>query len=210
MYAWFANMTPVQNGLLSADAPGPRQMRTNRRRSTSLAPSYGSELSRVTLVENDPGLTADHNSKSDNSYEIITCDSPKYTWLNHLRGVFCLSLSKKDNMRKEYRRAKTPVRSVVCSSSSFAFFSHSDANIYDTISSFNSLTRTYRVIKTSQHGLRPGFSPSMSTQIEEIKVLRLFPRSENVLSTRAIYKATSCLVSSLKEYSNALQKCSAS
>jgi hypothetical protein len=185
-------------------------MHANHRRSTSLALSYRSELSLVTLVENDPELTADHNSKSDNSYEIITCDPPKHTWLNHLRGVFYLSLSKTDIMRKEYSRAKTPVRSVVCSPSSFAFLSHSDADICDTLSSFNTLTRTYRMIKISQHRLHPGSSLSMSTQTEETKALRLFRRLENVPSTRAIYKATSCLASSLKEYSSILRKGSAS
>lgn len=191
-------MTLVRNGLLAADAPA------NRRRSTSLTASDRSDLSRVTLVENDPELAA------DDSHEIISYYRPKYSRVEHLRGLFCLSLSKKAAMRKKYSRAKTPVGSVVCRPPSFAFFTRLDADIYSIISSINSLTRTYRMIKTSQHGLHPGFSLSMSTQTEETKALRLFPRSENVPSIRATYKATSCLVSSLKEYSNILQKGSAS
>jgi hypothetical protein len=201
-------MTLVRNG---AGAPGTRQRRASRRRSTSLTASDRSDLSRITLVENDPELAADDGSKSDDSYEIISYYPPKYSLVEHLRGLFRPNLSKKKaTMRKEYSRAKTPAGSVVCRPPSFALFIRSDADIYYTISSINSLTRTYRMIKTSQHWLHPGFSLSMSTQIGETKALRLFPRSENVPSIRAIYKATSCLVSSLKQYSNILQNGSAS
>ena len=204
---WLANIALVRrNGLLAADAPGTRQRRPNRRRSASLTISDTSDLSRITLVEMNPELAADDSSKSDDSYEIISYEPPKYTWVHYLRGVFCLSLPKKEAiMRKEYRRPKTPVGSVVRGPSSSASSTRSGADIYYTISSTNSLT-TYREGKASQHGLHPGSSPSMSTPIQETKVLRLFPRSENVPSIRAIYKATSCLVSSLKEYSNTLRK----
>jgi len=103
----------VRNGLLAADAPGTRQRRAHCRRSTSLTASDRSDLSRVTLVENDPGLVADGSSKSDEGYEIISYDPPKYTFVDHLRGVFCLSPSKKKAvMRKEYSCARTPVGSV--------------------------------------------------------------------------------------------------
>jgi hypothetical protein len=139
-------MALVRNGLLAAGAPRTKQHRATRRRSTSVTPLDRSDLSRVTLVEEDPELTADDSSKSNDSYEIISYDLPKHTWVDHVRGVFCMSPSKKRTiMRKESSRAKPPVGPVVCRPSSSAFFTRSHADIYCSISSFKSLTRTHRM-----------------------------------------------------------------
>jgi hypothetical protein len=66
-------------------------------------------VSWVTLVENDPDLTADYNSKSSYTYEINTPQTSKPTWVNNVLGVFCIKVPKRkpQTMRKEYAQPET-------------------------------------------------------------------------------------------------------
>jgi hypothetical protein len=89
---------------------------SNRHRSNLVAASARSSKSRVTLVDNDPNLTANNESISDNTYEVVTYHPPKYTLVDRLLGVFCVNGSKRKQpiMRKEYVQPKTPEGSEVC------------------------------------------------------------------------------------------------
>jgi hypothetical protein len=89
---------------------------SNRRRSNLVAASARSSKSRVTLVDNDLDLTANNESISDNTYEVVTCHPPKYTFVDRLLAVFCVngSKSKQPIMRKEYMQPKTLEGSEVC------------------------------------------------------------------------------------------------
>jgi hypothetical protein len=82
----------ASNGFLSANLPD--GMPANRRRSASITPSQRSSRSRITLVENDPDLVADDVVKADGINKVVIYRTPKYTWRDHLRGVFGFKVSK--------------------------------------------------------------------------------------------------------------------
>jgi len=105
-------LTNVRNGFLSAEPVDSITTGPNRRRSTSVTPSERSSRSRITLVETDPDLASDHGQKIDDSYKVITIFPPKYSWLDHFLGVFCIDITKKKKpiMREEF--VKPAVRDV--------------------------------------------------------------------------------------------------
>jgi len=82
----------ASNGFLSASLPNGTP--ANRRRSASITPSQRSSRSRITLVENDPDLVADDVVKSEGINKVVIYKTPKYTWRDHLRGVFGFKVSK--------------------------------------------------------------------------------------------------------------------
>jgi hypothetical protein len=65
-----------------------------RRRSTSVTPSERSSRSRITVVENDPQL-ASYHGPNNSSYEVTKIYAPRYTWLEHLLGLFGINVAKR-------------------------------------------------------------------------------------------------------------------
>jgi hypothetical protein len=107
-----ANLIKVRNGFLSAEPVDSITTGPNRRRSASVTPSERSSRSRITLVENDPDLASYHGQKIDDSYKITTFYPPKYTWFDHLRGVFCINVAKKKKPIMEEKFVKPNVPDV--------------------------------------------------------------------------------------------------
>ncbi|TVY42634.1 hypothetical protein LSUB1_G005404 [Lachnellula subtilissima] len=91
----------------------------NRRRSLSVTPSQRSSRSRITLVENHPGLVEDDIGKSDHD-NVLNYRAPKYTWRDHLLGVFCFNVSKgKERLvEEEIQPPKSPQEPEMDQSSS--------------------------------------------------------------------------------------------
>ena len=85
----------AKNGLLL-----PNDTPENRRRSASITPSQRSNISRITLVENDPDLVADNALKlqPDGVNKVLIYRTPKYTWRDHLRGLFGFKVSKEKDL----------------------------------------------------------------------------------------------------------------
>jgi hypothetical protein len=110
-----ANLVQVRNGFLSAEPVDSITTGANRRRSTSVTPSERSSRSRITLVETDADLASDRGPKIDDSYKVITISQPKYSWLDHFLGVFCIDIGKKKKpiMREDFVKPVVPDVPVV-------------------------------------------------------------------------------------------------
>jgi hypothetical protein len=56
--------------------------------------SVRSGPSQLTLVEKHPDLATINEMKPDNGFGVLSHPMPKYTWLDHLLGIFCVKSSK--------------------------------------------------------------------------------------------------------------------
>jgi len=182
----------ASNVFLSANSPG--SFSANRRRSLSVTPSQRSSRSRITLVENDPGLVADDIGKSDH-HNVVNYQAPKYTWRDHLLGVFCFNVSKGKErfVKEEIHQPKSLQEPEVISPAFSPLLSYAD-------------TISRRWIKAPHHG---SFLCTFSL-LEETPKNTTFRRKPNAPSTPETCKATSCLEHSLRTSSNSLLQTSAS
>jgi len=74
-------------------------MRLNTRHSNPIV-SVRSGPSQVTLVEKHSDLATINEMKPNDGFRVLSSPVPKYTWLDHLLGVFCIKSSK--NTHKIY------------------------------------------------------------------------------------------------------------
>ncbi|KAE8447981.1 hypothetical protein EG329_009904 [Mollisiaceae sp. DMI_Dod_QoI] len=99
----------IRNGLLFTDPSATIMSTSNHHRSRSPSASEGAKASWITLVENDPELTVDCNSKSNYTYELSASRTSKHLWLHKALGVFCIDVPKRKHqtMRKEHGQPET-------------------------------------------------------------------------------------------------------
>jgi len=93
---------PIANGFLAPNSPTQNaNTSSNHRRPHSVSRSVRSSASRFTLVEDDPNLISTQAPKLADTFKVVTKIQPKYTWLDHLAGVFCINIHKHKKMEEK-------------------------------------------------------------------------------------------------------------